>query len=436
MSRCANSGVAGEVDRPTRVRWLIFAVACAVSWLLYVHRYAWGVIKPEFRAEFPHLSDIDVGWLDSAFMAAYALGQVPSGLAGDWLGPRGLLASMILVWSAAAAGIAWTGGLFWRVFGCRAAFGLAQAGGYPIVSRMTRNWFPLVRRTTAQGVITAMGRFGAACASPIIATALMGWCGLDWRTALYVIAVPGVLLAVLVALWARDSPRQHPWANAAECQLIDEGAVSSPAASRQPRLARDHRAYLSLGMLLLYAFASTFQDQLYVNLIPEFLRVGRSLDPVTMGFFAPLPLIGGAVGAIIGGVLNDILIRAGVGRRWARSLVGLTGKALAGVLVGLSVFVPDGRLAMVVLLTARLFSDWSLPTQWGAITDMGGRAAATLFALVNTIGAVGGFAAGPILGWLRQNYDWTGLFFGTAAMCLAAGLTWLFIDCTKKVLDD
>ena len=33
-----------QAERPTQVRWLIFALACATSWLLYLHRYAWGVI--------------------------------------------------------------------------------------------------------------------------------------------------------------------------------------------------------------------------------------------------------------------------------------------------------------------------------------------------------------------------------------------------------
>lgn len=65
---------------PTRVRWLIFVLACAMSWLLYLHRYAWGIIKPAFRRENPGLSDIDVGWLDSAFLSTYAIGQIP----GAW----------------------------------------------------------------------------------------------------------------------------------------------------------------------------------------------------------------------------------------------------------------------------------------------------------------------------------------------------------------
>jgi nitrate/nitrite transporter NarK len=189
-------------------------------------------------------------------------------------------------------------------------------------------------------------------------------------------------------------------------------------------------------MMLLYAFASTFQDQLYVYWIPSFLVKGRGLDTETMGLFTPLPLLGGALGSVLGGWLNDALIRSGWSRRWVRSGIGLTGKLVAGVLVVVSVFVPYGWLAMVVLLAARIFGDLSLPTQWGAVTDMAGRASGTVFGLVNAIGAAGGFVAGPVLGYLKQHHGWEGLFLGAAVMCVVAALTWLFIDCTRRLVPD
>jgi sugar phosphate permease len=73
---------------------------------------------------------------------------------------------------------------------------------------------------------------------------------------------------------------------------------------------------------------------------------------------------------------------------------------------------------------------------WGTITDMGGRASATLFGLVNTAGALGGFLAGPVLGYLKQEYGWDGLFYGVAFMCLVAAVTWLFSDCTRRLVTD
>jgi sugar phosphate permease len=329
-------------------------------------------------------------------------------------------------------------------------FGLAQAGGYPIISKMTRTWFPFSIRTSMQGIIAAMGRIGGACSSFIIASLLLGMLGLSWQTALWLLAAPGVILAI--AFWAvvRDSPRQHPWSNEAERALIEAGAsapaagapaAGAPAAGQpapgQPAALRlDAGSTFSLGMLLLYAFASTFQDQLYVLWIPSFLVEARGMDAREMGLFTPLPLIGGAIGGILGGILNDTLIRAWGNRKWARRVVAFTGKLIAACLIVVSFQVEDGRLAMVVLLVARVFGDWSLPTQWGATTDMGGRAVATLFGLVNTVGALGGFAAGPILGYLKQHYGWEGLFHGVALMCLVAALTWLFIDCTRRLVDD
>src|SRR5262249_15346220 len=116
-----------SAGRPTQVRWLVFALACAASWLLYLHRYSLGLLKPFLREEYPWLSDAEFGWLDGVFNATYALGQVPGGLAGDVFGPRGVLAVLVLLWSLAAGGLVWTPS-FWGMFGVRAAFGAAQAG--------------------------------------------------------------------------------------------------------------------------------------------------------------------------------------------------------------------------------------------------------------------------------------------------------------------
>jgi sugar phosphate permease len=417
--------------RPTRVRWLIFALICTASWLLYLHRYSWGVIKPAFRREHPGLTDTEVGWLDSAFLATYAFGQTPAGLLGDVFGTRAFLVLIVLVWSLTFAALGWAGG-FWSLFGMRSAFGLGQAAAYPMVSQVTRTWFPPAVRTSVQGAVTAMGRIGGACAPPLVATLLMSRCGLSWRDALVVIAVPGVLLAAAFALAFRNSPREHPWANPAERDLIE--TEKPRAAGGRMSLRLGGAAGASLFMLLVYAFFSTFADMLYVNWVPSFLVEGKRLSEGTMGWFAPLPLLGGAAGGVVGGVLNDALLRRARNPRWVRSGVALTGKLLAATLIVASLAVADGRWVMMLLLACKFFGDWSLSTQWGAITDMGGKGAGTVFGVVNTVGSLGGFVAGPILGHLKQYHGWEGLFLGVAAAYLAAALSWLFIDCTRRLV--
>src|SRR5439155_982807 len=147
---------------------------------------------------------------------------------------------------------------------------------------------------------------------------------------------------------------------------------------------------------LLYSFASTFGDQLFVYWIPLFLEESKGLTKAQMGVYASLPLFGGALGGATGGWLNDVLIRATGSRRLARSAVALTGKFLAGVILALSILVGDGRMVMVVLFACKFFCDWGLSTQWGTITDIAGRASGTVFGVVNMAGSCAAFVAGPV----------------------------------------
>jgi len=136
-----------------------------------------------------------------------------------------------------------------------------------------------------------------------------------------------------------------------------------------------------------------------------------------------------------GGVLNDVLIRS-LGPRIARSAVGFTGATLGAVLIAVAVGVEDGRWAMLVLAGARFFADWSQPTVWGTISDVGGKAAGTVFGAVNTAGSVGAFAAGPVLGWIKQSYGWSTVFWTVAGVYLVAGLSWLAVDCTRRIVKE
>jgi sugar phosphate permease len=422
--------------RPARVRWLIFGLACATSWLLYLHRYAWGVIRPALKAEYPSLTDAELSWLDAMFNLSYALGQVPGGLAGDLVGPRLVLSLLILLWSGCVACLA-LGQSFAQFAGIRAAFGLAQAGAYPCLSQVTRRWFPLEVRTTVQGLVASLsGRAGGACASLVVAGLLMGACGLSWRLALVDLAGLGVVLAAAFWLAFRDSPAEHPWSNAAEADLIagsGETSPTPPAGRNRARLHLDAGGVPTLAALLLYAFSATFADMLYVFWIPQFLVEGKGLTQAQMGLFAGLPLWGGALGGAVGGVLNDVGIRLTGSRQVGRSAVAFTGKFLAGVLIALSVAVADGRLVMAVLFACKFFADWGLPTQWGVMTDMGGPASGTLFGVVNTVGALAAFVASPAMAWLKQGYGWEGLFFTVAGVYVLAASCWLVIDSRRRM---
>src|SRR5262245_51911969 len=124
--------------RPTHVRYLVLLLSCGVSFLLYLHRYAWGFIKKDIGEEFGW-DAVTLGWLDSLFTVSYGLGQIPSGIFCDWFGARLLLGGSVILWSLALVTFA-AGTSFLQLAPARFGFGAAQASCYPVLSKVSRSW--------------------------------------------------------------------------------------------------------------------------------------------------------------------------------------------------------------------------------------------------------------------------------------------------------
>ena len=416
------------LSRPTtRVRWIIFALACGTSWLLYLHRYAWGVIKPDLKREMG-LSDLELGYLDSAFSATYGLSQIPAGLLGDLFGARWVMTLIILLWSAC---LAWLGmaGSTTTLLASRAAFGATQAGCYPVLATITRTWFPLSMRTFVQGAVAAFaGRIGGASAF-VIVPLLIVFCG--WRSTLGIIAALGIGLSMAFWLLFRNSPAEHPWTDAAERDSVE---VDQPLVDKRdkPRIDWSAGNVFNFTLILLHSFSSAFADMLYVNWIGLFLVEEKGMQAGQLAY-GMLPLVGGALGGLLGGILNDVATRRTGNRRWSRVGVAFSGKLISAVLIAASVSIGDGRLVMLALFACKFFTDWSQPTQWGTITDIAGRASGTVFGVMNTVGSLAGIAAGPAIGLVKQTQGWDAVFYGMAVVYFFSGLCYLGIDCTRPL---
>lgn len=439
------SAAATSTERPappTRVRLLILALACGISFVLYLHRYTWGFVKPKAAAEFGW-DPVTLGWLDSLFTVTYGAAQIPSGMLCDWFGAHLLLGSSILLWSVALAGVAVANGLMSMV-AARLTFGAAQAGCYPVLNKASKSWFPLSMRTTAQGwIATFFGRIGGAMSFFLFGTVMLGWWGLPWRVAIGLFSVMGILCGVFFILLFRNTPQEHPWVNAAEARLIAGDQPAVPATRSRLRWGQ-LLGSVSVWFLLLRAFASNMADVVYVYWVPTYLLDEKQLDHSVAGWLSALPLIGGAVGGAFSGALQSRLIRRTGNRRLARSGLGLSGKLMAAVLVLLSLTFVSPLAVMAALMVVKFFSDWEQPAEWGTISDIAGANAATVFGCVNMIGSFGGVVAGPLIGWILKTYSggavidtagWTALFVVMALEYTVAALSWLFIDCRRTLAE-
>jgi sugar phosphate permease len=413
---------------------------------LYLHRYTWGFVKVAVAEEFGW-GDDKLGWLDSAFMISYAGGQIPGGMLGDWFGPRIVLGTMILVWSLSMGGMGLVGG-FRSMASVRMFFGLAQAGCYPNLGKVTKLWFPLSERTAVQGMVSSFfGRMGGAASFVLLGTLLLGEWHLPWRTSLAWLTGGGCVFAIVLVALFRNSPRSHPWTNQAEADLITTGDATAAVAARSVidwGLVFRSRVVWAL---LFQQFTCAFVDMFFSNWLPRYLKTVKHVEMTNAGWMAALPLVGGALGGMaVGGFLQTWLIHKTGNRRWSRSGTGLAGNLLAGAFLFASLTF-DSPVAIVgMFFCLKFFADASQPTTWAAVTDMGGRNAASLFALVNTSGSLAGFAAGPVMGYTITLFGqyfgngeqsdpagWTALFVMIGVVYIASAVSWLFIDCTKSV---
>ncbi|MCH2200410.1 MAG: MFS transporter [Fuerstiella sp.] len=432
-------------ERPTNRRWVMFSLACGTSWFLYLHRYTWNIVRVALRDDYD-LSNTTLGTLEACFNFTYTAGQIPSGILGDLFGTFMLLGILILTWSL----ILPLFGLTVNVYGLgalRMFFGASQAGCYPNLAKVTRNWIPLSSRTTCQGMIASFfGRFGGAMSSIIMATLLMGVCGLSWRWALVVMSAAGVLFAVTFFLLFRNSPEEDPRVNQAELDLIRKGEAEEKEESRAVLHFGQAIRNRSMAVFIFQQFMNAGADFIYVALMGSYF-IDRGFGFAAVGILASLPLFGGAIGGLVGGILNDVLIAWTGNRRWSRTAVGFTGKFVSAGMMLVAISQSNGHMAAGCFFMVKFFTDWSQPTVWGTCTDMGGRYSASVFSIINTAGGIGGITmvlfAGPFLDYFTTEMivegktmlvtDYNPLFMIVAGMYVLSALSWIFINCTNAL---
>lgn len=422
-------------ERPTRFRWVIFMLGCGTSWMMYLHRYVFSMIKPKLSDA--GVSESELGVLDSVFAICYVSFQIPSGVITDVFGAHLYLTAAIAVWSIALAMHTVPG--FGPLSLARGLMGTAQAGVFAAISRVTRTWFPLSVRTTVQGFMGVFsGRIGGMSANLIYGTVMLGLLALSWQAGALVLAGAGIALALLFLVLFRNSPRQSPFVNEAEAELIEVG--ESPASRRKMPFKEvfrrmSPRSIANLLAVTLSAFLSTMADNLYSNWIPLFLYQVYQLKFAEMGIYSALPLLGGAIGGVVGGMFNDFLLRNLGSRRWARSLVGVIGKCGAGVWLAVALLFYDNPYAFcLMLVVVKFFADMEVATRWGTVTDIAGPATASVFSFNNSVAAIGQVVAPLLFGFVAQLASWHLVFLIAMGIYILGGLTWLVTNCTIPLI--
>jgi MFS transporter, ACS family, hexuronate transporter len=202
-SGSAASSIAKESEVPATVeatdRWTIVALLFLATTVNYLDRAVLGVLKPVLDLDFGW-SQIDYGWMVTAFQATYAVGYV---LAGRWFDETGVHAGLLIavtLWSFAAGAHALAHTVIGFVI-ARSLLGLAEGGFFPAAVKAVGQWFPQRERAFATGLFNSGSNAGAIICPAIVPFLAARW---GWRGAFLALGLAGL---AWVGLWAPLYPK-------------------------------------------------------------------------------------------------------------------------------------------------------------------------------------------------------------------------------------
>jgi MFS transporter, ACS family, hexuronate transporter len=166
---------AAEDDRPGHFRWAVCGLLFAASTINYIDRQVLGILAPHLQKEIGW-TEVQYGYIVSAFQVAYAIGLAAFGRFIDRFGTRIGYALAICLWSVAAmAHAAARSALSFGI--ARFALGLGESGNFPSAIKAVAEWFPRRERALATGIFNAGTNIGAVIAPAVVPwiTVRFGW---------------------------------------------------------------------------------------------------------------------------------------------------------------------------------------------------------------------------------------------------------------------
>lgn len=375
--------------RTTTAR-LVFTlcVLLGINTMNFFDRQILPAVQEKFRKDWG-LSDSDLGWLGTAFIALYALVGLPLGRLADVGRRKWILAAGVGLWSVLTigSGLAWS---FWSLFALRLGVGVGEASCAPTAASLIGDLVRPERRARALALFMLGLPLGLALSFFVSGTIAERR---SWQEAFFVAGVPGVLLAI-AALFIAEPVRG--------------GAESHASTAVSPPFRTVVRQVLSMPtMWWIIASGALHNFNMYAlaTFVASFLKRYHQVSIERAGQLSGLVYGFGALGITAGGLLGDRAFRRAVSGRLHVAWIGLAA-AIPCLLLALAA--PPGAiwLSAVWLLPACMLLYAYYGTVYATIQDIvepasRGMAMAIYFCAMYFLGAL----FGPVAtGWVSDSF--------------------------------
>jgi ACS family D-galactonate transporter-like MFS transporter len=367
------------------MRWAILSLLAAGALIAFVDRtnISSALAVGPFKAHF-NLSNLDRGWVNSAFFWSYAIFQVPMGWIVDRYGVKRPYAICFAVWCLASAAIGLMPAL-WGLILMRLIVGAAEAVVVPATYRWIRNNFHPNDSGTAVGFYMLGSKFGPAIGAPLAAWLIATS---DWRWMFVITGVAGLLWLI-------------PWMWMAKDDLPRGGeAIVKKQAASVVSFGSILASPLVWGTLVVN-FCYNYFTFFCMTWMPSYLVEQRGLSLSEMGLYTFYSFTGIAVVALLAGWAADKIIQRHGRAVLVRKVFVVAGFAVAStVLLGARAQTVEEALFWNIVSLSGLGLTTANNLALCSLTLIPGPIVGQVKGFQNVATALAGIVAPLITGWL------------------------------------
>jgi sugar phosphate permease len=416
---------AARIQADLRRRWFYLMPVVFVTYsLAYLGRSNFGFGAAAGLAQSLHITESRAAFLGSVFFLGYFLFQVPAATYAVRRSATRLVFFALISWGI-LSGLTGIIRNYWLLVADRLLLGVAESLIFPAMLILLTHWFTRAERSRANSILIL--------GNPVTVTWMAAVTGLlihavGWQMTFVIEGIPSVLWALVWILVARDHPRQVRWLpEESSSQLA--GALAREQASLPA--TTDLRSALRVpGVLLLcfQYFCWSFGVYGLVLWIPAMIRSGSARGIEQVGMLSAAPFLLGVVLMLAVAWFSD---RSQHRKLFVWPFLMISGAALFGS------FAAAGShfwLAYVSLIVAGGAMYAPYGPFFAIVPEMlPSTVAGKVMALVNSFGALGGFAGTWLVGWLQALTGSARAGFLCMSMALiVAGAITLCLPSTRR----
>ena len=289
----AASPVAPHREVSPRARQVTLFLLTATYFFSYMDRQILAILLEDIKADLL-LTDTQLGLLSGfAFAIFYATLGIPVAALADRMNRVNIISIALAIWSGmtAVCGLAQN---FTQLLLARIGVGIGEAGSSPPSHSIIADMYPADKRALALSIYSLGVTLGAAAGQMFGGNLTYFF---DWRVAFLAIGLPGVVLAVIVKLFATEPMRK------AEPGAVESDRMPSIAAGFRSIFANRAAVWLVAGVTLtsMIGYALT-------GWTPAYLIRSYGLNTLQVGnIVAPLLAIAGVASGLGSGWLANRL---------------------------------------------------------------------------------------------------------------------------------